>query len=491
VLDVLREVRVRGHALWRRRWLALATAWALMLLGSTIVVLLPDQYESSARVYVDTDSLIGPLLKGIAVEDDPTQQLAIMQSTLLSRPNLTEVAKAVFPGVDANDFELEGKLDRLKSHTVVEVTGKKLFRIAYDETDARLAKDVVQSFLNIFVEGNLGQDRSDMENAQSFIAKQLAFYEQQLQETEKHIADFQAAHADVISSSSSGSFSQRLAQARAEVDQAGAELAQAKERQGDLPPPAESSTNEDQMEDPTLVKLAELQAELSKKRAIYSDQHPDVIALEQQLKALQAQNAQAAIALATRRLASAKDNLQRLQGMASSAANVETELADLNRDYTVMKQKYEELRVRAESARISHEARTDTASLRFRIIDPPEVPISPSGPKRTLLLMAVLCASIGGGLALAFLLSELDDSFSTPQRLMAAFNLPLLGSVCLIPSKADAHQRYADAITVSIGAGSMVVLCVLLIALTSDAFRSVIDLTPLRHLTTSVLGAGA
>ena len=43
-----------------------------MLLGSTIVVFLPDQYEASSRVYVDTDSLMGPLLKGIAVEDDPT-----------------------------------------------------------------------------------------------------------------------------------------------------------------------------------------------------------------------------------------------------------------------------------------------------------------------------------------------------------------------------------------------------------------------------------
>ena len=99
-----------------------------MLLGSTIVVFLPDQYEASSRVYVDTDSLMGPLLKGIALEDDPTQQLAIMQSTLLSRPNLVEVARAVFPGMDAkNEVMVESRIDSLKSRTVVQAEGKKLF----------------------------------------------------------------------------------------------------------------------------------------------------------------------------------------------------------------------------------------------------------------------------------------------------------------------------------------------------------------------------
>ena len=213
MIGTLTQLRVRAHAIWRRRWVALATAWALMLLGSTIVVFLPDQYEASSRVYVDTDSLMGPLLKGIAVEDDPTQQLAIMQSTLLSRPNLAEVARAVFPGLDANnEMMVEAKTDSLKSRTVVEAEGKKLFRIAHIDSDPRFAKDVVQAFLNIFVEGNLGQDRSDIENAQSFIAKQLAIYEQQLRDTEKRMAEFKAKNSDVISSSR-GSFSQQLEKA--------------------------------------------------------------------------------------------------------------------------------------------------------------------------------------------------------------------------------------------------------------------------------------
>ena len=109
ITDLLRQLRPYAHALWRRRWIALATAWGLMLLGSTIVMLLPDQYESSARVYADTDSLMGPLLKGIAVQTDPTQQLALMQATLLSRPNLLKVARSVDADLAAqSDVQLEG-----------------------------------------------------------------------------------------------------------------------------------------------------------------------------------------------------------------------------------------------------------------------------------------------------------------------------------------------------------------------------------------------
>ena len=490
MIDTLTQLRGRGHALWRRRWIALATAWALTLLGSTIVVLLPDQYEASSRVYVDTDSLMGPLLKGIAVEDDPSQQLAIMQSTLLSRPNLMNVARAVYPDIDAkNQVEVERTSDSLKSRTVVQVEGKKLFRIAHIQSDPRLAKDVVQSFLDIFVEGNLGQDRSDMENAQSFIAKQLEIYEKQLQDTEKRMAEFRAKHSDVISSSK-GSFAQQLEKARADVQQANAELAQggrgSPAAQTQQPSPDASSEEVAFEPDVAQSQVRELQAELQKKRAVYSDQHPDVVSLKQQIERLEAHNVQGAKA----RLDLANQSLKRLEDIASSAAVVETQMADLNRDYNVLKQKYDELRVRAESARISRDARADTASLKFRIIEPPAVPVRPSGPKRTLLLVAVLLASIGGGLALAFLLSEMDDSFATPRRLRDAFNLPLLGSVCLIPSKAEKDKRHRDAMAVSAGVGSMVVLCALLIALTSDVFRSLIDLTPLRQLANSLLGTG-
>jgi len=470
-----------------------------MLLGSTVVMLMPDQYEAFSRIYVDTDSLMGPLLKGIAVETDPTQQLAVMQGTLLSRPNLLKVARSVDADLSAqNELQLEAVLDGIASHTKVDVTGPKLFRIAHIGPDPRRAKDVVQAFLGIFVEGNLGRDRDDMENTRSFIDKQIAGYEAQLQAIEKRMADFRAKYSDAISASSSGSsFSARLEKARADVDEASHALATAKGRKDRLavqlqktPQLSEGNSPDDEAKDPTLAKLGELRAELSKKLAMYSDQHPDVIALKRQLASLEAQNAESAIAINEQRLAAAKDTLKRLQDMANSAPQLEAQMADMNRDHDILKQKYDELRLRGESARISQDAKTNTDSMRFRIIEPPEVPVVPSGPPRKLFLLAVLCASIGGGLGIAFLLSEMDDSFATPQRLREAFNIPLLGSVCWIPSEADKAKRTFDTMSVSVGTGAMVLFCGLLIALTTQRVSSLVDLSPLRHLSQGLFGAG-
>src|SRR5947209_5461745 len=82
--------------LWRRRWLALAFAWAVCMLGWTFVAFLPDRYTSEARIYVDTTSLLNPLLRGLSVNADEQrrdQEVALMQRTLTSRPNLAKVAQ--------------------------------------------------------------------------------------------------------------------------------------------------------------------------------------------------------------------------------------------------------------------------------------------------------------------------------------------------------------------------------------------------------------
>src|SRR5215813_4097779 len=92
--DLKRHLLFHLVMLWRRRWLALGIAWPLCLAGWLIVALLPNKYLATARIYVDTETLLAPLLKGIAVDVDMNQQVEVMQRTLLSRPNLQKVLRA-------------------------------------------------------------------------------------------------------------------------------------------------------------------------------------------------------------------------------------------------------------------------------------------------------------------------------------------------------------------------------------------------------------
>src|SRR5260370_4140753 len=80
------------QAVWRHKWLGVASAWLVCTVGWIGVALVPTKYESSARVYLNADPLLTPLLRGLAADTDPTRQLDFMQRTLLSRPNLEQLA---------------------------------------------------------------------------------------------------------------------------------------------------------------------------------------------------------------------------------------------------------------------------------------------------------------------------------------------------------------------------------------------------------------
>lgn len=75
----------------RYRWTALAVAWTLALLGWLMVAQVDSRYPATARLYVDTNRILGPLIKDISVQTDVKKQVALMSKTLLSRPNLVEL----------------------------------------------------------------------------------------------------------------------------------------------------------------------------------------------------------------------------------------------------------------------------------------------------------------------------------------------------------------------------------------------------------------
>src|SRR5579872_7351939 len=100
-MDDLRSLLQRFiFSIWRKRWIALGIAWVLCISGWFAVAAIPNQYEASARVYVDSDAVLTPLLRGLALDNTPTSQLELLQHTVLSRPNLEKL-------ISKTDLELQ------------------------------------------------------------------------------------------------------------------------------------------------------------------------------------------------------------------------------------------------------------------------------------------------------------------------------------------------------------------------------------------------
>jgi hypothetical protein len=121
-----------------------------------------------------------------------------------------------------------------------------------------------------------------------------------------------------------------------------------------------------------------------------------------------------------------------LQSKVNTIPEVEAQLSRLNRDYEVNRAQYQALLQRLDSARLSEQADGSQEQIKFRIIEPATPPLIAEGPNRVLLSVGVFAAALMGGLAAAFILSQIRPVFSTRQALTtAAGGIPVLGMINL------------------------------------------------------------
>ncbi|KAJ8138144.1 hypothetical protein OY671_008642, partial [Metschnikowia pulcherrima] len=55
--NIYEEVRIALYGIWHRRWSASGIAWSVCLVGWVFVAMVPNSYESKARIFVQTDNV--------------------------------------------------------------------------------------------------------------------------------------------------------------------------------------------------------------------------------------------------------------------------------------------------------------------------------------------------------------------------------------------------------------------------------------------------
>ena len=192
-------VRRIVKAAWRYRWAAVALAWIICGAGWAFVYTIPNSYEASARLYVDADAILTPLLRGLAVDNALGSQLDVLQRTLLSRPNLEKLVSNTDLDLSiTGPADLEAMVAGLGNAIKITPQTRNLFTITYRNNNPKLAFDVVQTILTTFIESKTGNNRSEMENAGLFLQQQISAYERQLRDAEKKRADFRAKYLDLL-----------------------------------------------------------------------------------------------------------------------------------------------------------------------------------------------------------------------------------------------------------------------------------------------------
>jgi polysaccharide chain length determinant protein (PEP-CTERM system associated) len=458
-------------AVWKYRWLAFWVMWLIAITGWIRVFTLPDDYQTSARVFVDTQSVLKPLMAGMTSVPNVEQQVAIMSRTLLTRPNVERVIRMVDLDISAQTpREHEQQVDELMAKIRISGTANyNIYTISYSNHNPRLVRDVVQSLLAIFVEGSFKGKRGDSDKAVQFIDDQIRSYEERLVAAENTVKEFRLKHNFVLPRQGIDYGTQLLMSAdalnNAHLEQLEAEQARnalAAQIAGDAPitagtGPDAAATGTSELDS----RIAALNKALDSLRMTYTDLHPDIVStlrLIAQLEERKADEAKTrtpdadpgkgyspllqqlkvALAEADAKVAAIKARVQEMQArharlleQSNQVPVIESQLAQLNRDYQVNKENYEKLIARRESAKLSGELSTTTEMMSFKIIDPPTVPLRPIGPNRAALFSMVLGAAVVGGLAAAFLLSQVRPTFLSTADLRDATGIRIIGAVSM------------------------------------------------------------
>ncbi|NCP63941.1 MAG: chain-length determining protein [Paraglaciecola sp.] len=453
---------------WVKKRYVMLCSWLICPIGFIYIASLPDEYESKARVYVDTRSVLQPLLRGLAIQNNPQEEISMMVKTLLSRPNIEAIAREADLDIKATTpAEYEKLITDLSANIKLRSAGRdNLYTISYTHTEPNMARTIVQETLDLFVEGTKGNSRKGTDTANQFIDDQIAEYESRLVTSEQRLADFKRKYADLLPNK--GSFYQNYEQLEQSLEETNLTIKETEQKIKALTGDLSKSNGDSSVRSENSAglvtrydsRIESLESTLDQLMLKYTELHPDVIETTNLLNSLKAARKKevdeylASGNTSTDQIGSIASELKlevtRLESVIASlqvrktdyenkiadlkqkidlVPQVEAELTALNRDYGITKNKHLELLSRKDSAELAQKADVSSEDVQFRVIDPPLAPQAPSGPNRLMSYTAILFVGFAAGLGLAFLISQLNPVLVRGQQLTNLTGFPVLGAV--------------------------------------------------------------
>ena len=489
------QIRIALHQVWTRRWLALGVAWGLCLAGWLAIALIPNSYESKARIFAQMQSIL-PQQVGITAADHQTDLLRVKQS-LTSTESLQKVVRRtdlnLLVGSEADLAAQVAKLRaeikvaaQIENPNMIEISATSGVRGFSNAQNARTATGIVQALLDLFIEENLAGDRAETGQSLEFLDQELKRREAELQIADQRKLEFEAKFLSSLPGE--GSIEHRMSAARMElanIDQqlmaAQATLASIRAQMGSTPSNIATPSFGGGGGGYASQQLAQLQGTLAQQQARgWTDSHPDVIATKAEIARIrpQAQAERASgsggsmdapnpaygslRAMAAEReatIAAAQMRKNQIQAALAEFASKQTnepgvlaEQARLNRDYEVLKRQYEKVLQDRDQVRLRGAVQDKTDAVQMKVIDPPSKPTVPVAPNRPVFLTVILFVAIAGGIGAAFAKAQLQITFPTQAQLEQAIGLPVLGSIGEIFT-AERRARHRQRLKWFVGAG--------------------------------------
>jgi polysaccharide chain length determinant protein (PEP-CTERM system associated) len=501
--ELLHTVLSEVASAWRFRWYGAGVAWISALLGWSWVSSQPDIYEANARIYVDTSSVLRPLLNNQIVPSDITTRLLYVRQALLGRDHLERVAvdNGLLPAAATLDLA-DAVLADLATTILVDATPASrdqresssiIYSISFRHERPETARGVVDSLMNLLIEDTQRANREGTDTAGRFLDERILEYENRLQLAERARAEFQRNNSERLPGSE-GTYFERIQREREAIADKRRELDLAVSRRDGLRQqltseapvlPADGSAAREPPPNSIDARIRDYRVQLDRLLLDYTERHPDVIAVREALTRLEEQRTEqlrslgvtnpdgelstlgsnpvyqavrialnqvdVEIGTLTTDLRGREQRLNELQALIGEVPEVEAELARLNRDYDIIYDQYQSLIQSRETQLLSRKA-SDSDQVEFRVLNPPSTAAAPVAPRRLFMLTVVLLAALGAGGGLCYVLSQVKPVFSSSAQLRDALGLPVLGAVSRVTANQATRMRRRFAVVSFAGA---------------------------------------
>jgi polysaccharide biosynthesis transport protein len=469
-----------------------------LLLGWLIVWgvswVLPSRYRSGTLILVEQPTMPKDYVTP-NVNDDLQDRLRSITQQILSRTRLLHIIDQLNLYADSRGrLTADDKVDRMRRDIDIELVrdgeGRvSAFNVLYVSSDPHIAQQVTSELTNLFISENLEVRQQQSEDTTNFLETQLEAARKTLSAQEEKIREFKGEHVGQLPAQV-GSNLQILAGVQSQLQAEEDALNTAKQQRVYLETLANqyrSLQASPKTESGVPAGLPAIDAELSKLRAQladlsahYTDRHPDVRKVKEQIEETEKMRSQMAADLNAKASAAPTDatttandaemrdpnspmmqlqgQLQanrveianREQGIKELSAKVtdyqarlnqepvrEQQLSDLTRGYDQSKANYDELLKKKNESAMATSMELLQQGERFRIIDPPSLPVKPDFPNRLKFCMIGLGFGLALGTVVAGSFEMMDNRIYDEKQFQKLLPVPVISEIPSMDSVAD------------------------------------------------------
>ena len=462
----------------RRRQCVTITLAAVFLASALIAFVIPAIYRSSSTILIEEQEvpreLVNTSVTSFAEQRLQTINQRIMGSSkllgIIDRFHLYPELKEKWTTEEiVEKLRKDIKLNTISADVVDPRTGMPrpatiAFTLSYQGKNPQQVQQVASELASLYLAENLATRERQSQGTSDFMEEEMTSVQAQLAESEAKLAAYKQKNVNALPELSQ--LNQTLAEGvEHDIVMLNEQLRSMKEKESYYVAQLDAVSTDAASQDKT--RLSELRVRLGELKTRYTDEHPDVIKTKSELADLVKQlrssgrdsadnkpdnlayitlsselaGVRAEIGAARRQLDAFHKKRDAMRGRIAAAPAVEEGYRDIVKDRNNYQLKYDELSRKVMEAKAAHGLEKEQKGERFTLIDAARLPEKPVLPNIPVILVVGLVLGLGGGLGLAMLREQGDQTAYTPERLALATNLPVLASIPRIVTWQDLDRR--------------------------------------------------